>query len=55
MLDTAGLDRQIHPLRRLATMTQSNPAGRDLGAVFDAHINAEFVAKDVAATCRNPI
>jgi carboxymethylenebutenolidase len=31
-------------------MTQSNPAARDLGAVFDAHVNAEFVDKNVAAT-----
>lgn len=31
-------------------MTQSNPAARDLAAVFDAHVNAEFVDKDVAAT-----
>ena len=28
----------------------SQPAARDLGAVFDAHVKAEFVDKDVAAT-----
>ncbi len=31
------------------TMT-NEPAARDLGAVFDAHVKAEFVDKDVAAT-----
>ena len=31
-------------------MTESNPAAIDLGAVCDAHVKAEFVDKDVAAT-----
>ena len=31
-------------------MTQSNSSAEDLGALFDAHIKAEFVDKDVAAT-----
>jgi carboxymethylenebutenolidase len=31
-------------------MTDSKPASRSLGAVFDAHVKAEFVDKDVAAT-----
>jgi carboxymethylenebutenolidase len=31
-------------------MTESGRAAIDLGAVFDAHVNAEFVEKDVAAT-----
>ena len=31
-------------------MTVSNSAAVDLGAVFDAHVKAEFVEKDVAAT-----
>ena len=32
------------------TMTESNRATIDLGAVFDAHVKAEFVDRDVAAT-----
>jgi carboxymethylenebutenolidase len=31
-------------------MTESNSSAEDLGALFDAHIKAEFVDKDVAAT-----
>lgn len=31
-------------------MTKMRAKDRDLGAVFDAHVQAEFVAKDVAAT-----
>jgi carboxymethylenebutenolidase len=31
-------------------MAQSNPTATDLGAVFDAHIKAEFADMDVAAT-----
>src|SRR5438876_3899431 len=31
-------------------MTESNRAAWDLGAVFDAHVKAEFVDRDVAAT-----
>jgi carboxymethylenebutenolidase len=31
-------------------MTKSNSADPDLGAVFDAHVKAEFVDMDVAAT-----
>jgi carboxymethylenebutenolidase len=31
-------------------MTKSNPATIDLAAVFDAHVKAEFIDKDVAAT-----
>jgi carboxymethylenebutenolidase len=30
-------------------MTESSPA-KNLGAVFDAHVRAEFIDKDVAAT-----
>ena len=30
-------------------MTESNRAATDLGAVFDAHVKAEFVDRDVAA------
>lgn len=32
------------------TMTDSDPTPIDLGAVFDAHLRAEFVERDVAAT-----
>ena len=32
-------------------MTELTPA-KDLGAVFDAHVKAEFVDMDVAATWR---
>jgi hypothetical protein len=31
-------------------MTESNSKATDLGAVFDAHVKAEFIDKDVAAT-----
>ena len=31
-------------------MIDSGQAALDLGAVFDAHVKAEFVEKDVAAT-----
>lgn len=31
-------------------MTESDRAAKDLGAVFDAHVKAEFVEMDVAAT-----
>ena len=31
-------------------MSDSSPAAKDLGAVFDAHVKAEFVDMDVAAT-----
>jgi len=31
-------------------MTESNSNATDLGAVFDAHVKAEFIDKDVAAT-----
>lgn len=31
-------------------MIDRDKSERDLGAVFDAHVSAEFVAKDVAAT-----
>jgi carboxymethylenebutenolidase len=31
-------------------MTDSERAAKDLGAVFDAHVKAEFIDKDVAAT-----
>ena len=31
-------------------MSDSSPATKDLGAVFDAHVKAEFVDMDVAAT-----
>jgi hypothetical protein len=31
-------------------MTESKAAAKDLGAVFDAHVKAEFVDMDVAAT-----
>jgi carboxymethylenebutenolidase len=31
-------------------MSAAKEAGKDLGAVFDAHVKAEFVDKDVAAT-----
>jgi carboxymethylenebutenolidase len=34
----------------IATMTESKSAAKDLGAVFDAHVKAEFVDMDVAAT-----
>jgi hypothetical protein len=36
--------------RSNATITDSDRAPTDLGAVFDAHITAEFVDRDVAAT-----
>jgi carboxymethylenebutenolidase len=36
--------------RRSTAMTESNSAAFDLGAVCDAHVKAEFVDKDVAAT-----
>jgi hypothetical protein len=35
---------------RTTTTTQSDRAAKDLGAVFDAHVKAEFVNMDVAAT-----
>jgi carboxymethylenebutenolidase len=35
---------------RTTTTTQSDRAAKDLGAVFDAHVKAEFVDMDVAAT-----
>jgi hypothetical protein len=31
-------------------MTEGTPTAKDLGAVFDAHVKAEFVDMDVAAT-----
>ncbi len=33
-------------------MSAAKEAGKDLGAVFDAHIKAEFVDKDVARQWR---
>jgi hypothetical protein len=34
---------------RCTAMTERNSSAVDLGAVFDAHVKAEFVFKDVAA------
>ena len=31
-------------------MTETERAAEDLGAVFDAHVKAEFIDKDIAAT-----
>ena len=31
-------------------MTEQTPMAKDLGAVFDAHVKAEFIDMDVAAT-----
>ncbi len=38
------------PERNDTAMTKSPSHAKDLGAVFDAHVKAEFVDKDVAAT-----
>jgi carboxymethylenebutenolidase len=40
---------QSAPMRRDVAMTDSSTV-KDLGTVFDAHVKAEFVDKDVAAT-----
>jgi carboxymethylenebutenolidase len=37
-------------MRTIVHMSAAKEAGKDLGAVFDAHIKAEFVDKDVAET-----
>src|SRR5262245_49374757 len=44
------MDVRSRPARREdSSMTQGNAAARDLGAVCDAHVKAEFVDMDVAA------